>query len=57
MTDEEKQKLKEYREKHSEAKNERKRYKYHNMTDEERQKLNDYRREYRKKMTDGKKQK
>ena len=52
MSDEQKQKLIEYRKEHSEAKNECKRYIYHNMTDEQRQKVNDYRREYRKRMTD-----
>ena len=41
-------KLIEYRKKHSEAKNEHKRYMYHNMTDEQRQKVNDYQKEYRK---------
>ena len=49
MSDEQKQKLIEYSKKHSEAKNERKRYMYHNMTDEKRQKVNDYQKEYRKK--------
>ena len=36
MSDEQKQKLIEYRKEHSEAKNEHKRYMYHNMTDEQR---------------------
>ena len=48
MSDEQKQKLIEYCKKHSEAKNERKRYMYHNMIDEQRQKVNDYQRLYRK---------
>ena len=35
MSDEQKQKLIEYRKEYGEAKNERKRYMYHNITDEE----------------------
>ena len=46
MSDEQKQKLIEYRKKHSEAKNERKRYMYHNRTGEQRRKTNDYQKEY-----------
>ena len=39
MTDEQKQKYKE-------ARNERKKDKYHNMTDEQKQKIKDYQKEY-----------
>ena len=49
MSDEQKQKLTEYRKEYSEAKNGRM---YHNVTDELRQKMRDYQREYRKNMTD-----
>ena len=49
MTDEQKQKYKE-------AKNKRNKDKYHNMTDKERQKNNEYQKEYRKNMTDEQKQ-
>ena len=56
MSDEKKQKLIEYGKKHSEAKNEHKRYMYHNMTDERRQKVNNYQKECRKNMTEEQKQ-
>ena len=56
MSEEQKQKLIEYRKKHSEAKNERKRYMYHNMIDEKRRKVNYYKKEYRKNMTEEEKQ-
>ena len=56
MSDEQKEKLIEYRKEHSEAKNERKRYMYHNMTDEQRRKVNECQREYRKNITDEQKQ-
>ena len=56
MSDEQKQKLIEYRKEHSEAKNEHKRYMYHNMTDEQRRKVNNYQRKYRKNMTNEQKQ-
>ena len=56
MSYEKKQKLIEYRKKHSEVKNDRKMYMYHNMTDEQRRKVNDYQKEYRKNMTEEQKQ-
>ena len=49
MTDEQKQRYKE-------ARNKRGKNKYRNMTDEERQKKKEYQKEYRKNMTDEQKQ-
>ena len=42
MTDEQNQIFKEYQEKHREARNKRKKERYHNMNDEEKLKLKDY---------------
>ena len=49
MTDQEKQRYKENRNKHN-------RDKCYNMTDEQKQKMKDYQKEYRKNMTDEQKQ-
>ena len=68
MTDEKKQKMKDYqkeykkeyrknmtdeqKQRYKEARNKHDKDKYHNMTDEERQKRKEYQKEYRKNMTD-----
>ena len=69
MTDEEKQKLKDYqkqyrenmadeqKQRHKGAKNKRDRDRYNKMTDEEKQKRRDYQKEYKRNMTDEQKQK
>ena len=68
MTDEKKQKMKEYqkeyreimtdeeKQRYKEARNKRDKDKYRNMTVEERQKKKEYQKEYRKNMTDEQKQ-